>query len=283
MPHFISEGDDCTRSGDLLLDGSVLDRSRATPITTFSYTSYGDDNYALGKRLLGFNAQFRDSLSGLYLLGNGYRAYNCELQRFHSPDALSPFRKGGVNAYGYCAGDPVNYLDPSGAIRWWFRKTIRFEGDYQILYPGSEKSPSSFHKEVFKSGHAGFVTHGNAEKGPVLMNQKGEMVPAKDVTRKEIAPRLRGLGSYGKDSKKPIYLFACSAGASGAAQQVADELGRPVISYKYLTLHLKAQFMNLQPETDPVLGMMELPPVPYAPRIAEPLTFIPGAVKAVRK
>jgi hypothetical protein len=36
--------------------------------------------------------------------------------RFHAPDTLSPFGKGGINAYMYCAGDPVNHSDPSGAI-----------------------------------------------------------------------------------------------------------------------------------------------------------------------
>jgi hypothetical protein len=35
--------------------------------------------------------------------------------RFHSPDRLSPFGKGGVNAYAYCGGSPVNRTDPSGA------------------------------------------------------------------------------------------------------------------------------------------------------------------------
>ncbi|MFJ4390470.1 RHS repeat-associated core domain-containing protein [Pseudomonas soli] len=56
----------------------------------------------------------RDSGMDRYHLGNGHRVYNPVLMRFQSSDGLSPFGKGGINAYGYCAGDPVNYSDPSG-------------------------------------------------------------------------------------------------------------------------------------------------------------------------
>ncbi|MEE4636302.1 RHS repeat-associated core domain-containing protein [Pseudomonas alliivorans] len=34
--------------------------------------------------------------------------------RFNQPDNLSPFGRGGLNAYAYCLGDPVNRGDPSG-------------------------------------------------------------------------------------------------------------------------------------------------------------------------
>ncbi|RMV69560.1 hypothetical protein ALP05_02115 [Pseudomonas caricapapayae] len=64
--------------------------------------------------LPGFNGELLDSITGHYLLGNGYRAYNPVLMRFNSPDSLSPFGKGGLNAYAYCAGDPVNRSDPDG-------------------------------------------------------------------------------------------------------------------------------------------------------------------------
>jgi RHS repeat-associated protein len=54
---------------------------------------------------------------GWYFLGNGYRAYNPTLMRFHSPDSWSPFGRGGLNAYMYCVGDPVNSSDPTGHSR----------------------------------------------------------------------------------------------------------------------------------------------------------------------
>lgn len=63
---------------------------------------------------LGFNGELREAQSCWYLLGNGYRAYNPRLMRFHSPDSWSPFGRGGLNPYMYCAGDPVNRSDPTG-------------------------------------------------------------------------------------------------------------------------------------------------------------------------
>jgi RHS repeat-associated protein len=67
---------------------------------------------------LGFNGERLDPLSGMTHLGNGYRAYNPVLMRFHCPDSLSPFGAGGINPYAYCAGDPVNRSDPSGHLSW---------------------------------------------------------------------------------------------------------------------------------------------------------------------
>ncbi|MCO8161603.1 RHS repeat-associated core domain-containing protein [Pseudomonas sp. 21LCFQ010] len=72
----------------------------------------------------GFNGELCDPLTGHYLLGNGYRAYNPVLMRFNSPDSLSPFGEGGLNAYAYCQADPVNRIDPNGhlsvsAIKLW--------------------------------------------------------------------------------------------------------------------------------------------------------------------
>mgnify|MGYP000973335424 CR=1 FL=1 len=67
---------------------------------------------------LRFNGQRRDPNSGAYHLGNGYRAYQPSLRRFSCPDSFSPFGAGGINSYCYCAGDPVNRVDPSGHFSW---------------------------------------------------------------------------------------------------------------------------------------------------------------------
>ncbi|WP_447739210.1 RHS repeat-associated core domain-containing protein [Pseudomonas laurentiana] len=81
-----------------------------------SYTAYGH----LPARVtagLGFNGELRDSVMQAYALGNGHRFYRPALMRFLNPDAMSPFGRGGVNAYCYCEGDPINNADPSGRMK----------------------------------------------------------------------------------------------------------------------------------------------------------------------
>ena len=91
---------------------SVLSALSAGQQQAIAYSPHG--HRAPLNHLPGFNGEQPDPVTGHYLLGNGYRAYNPVLMRFNSPDSLSPFGKGGLNAYAYCAGDPVNRSDPSG-------------------------------------------------------------------------------------------------------------------------------------------------------------------------
>ena len=91
---------------------NVLAAARRNPL---AYTPYGhrQPQYDL-LSLLGFNGERPDAVTGCYLLGNGYRAFNPVLMRFNSPDSLSPFGRGGLNAYAYCSGDPRNRRDTTG-------------------------------------------------------------------------------------------------------------------------------------------------------------------------
>lgn len=80
-----------------------------------SYSPYGYRPTTNGlHNLMGFNGELPESVTGHYLLGQGYRAFNPVLMRFNSPDELSPFDKGGVNSYAYCGGDPINRNDRTG-------------------------------------------------------------------------------------------------------------------------------------------------------------------------
>ncbi|WLG99817.1 sugar-binding protein [Pseudomonas beijingensis] len=94
---------------------SVLAESGQGELRKAVYGAYGERRPEDDLQcLLGFNGEVRDELSGWYLLGRGYRVYNPALMCFHSPDSLSPFDAGGINPYMYTAGDPINFVDPTG-------------------------------------------------------------------------------------------------------------------------------------------------------------------------
>ncbi|MFJ4385174.1 RHS repeat-associated core domain-containing protein [Pseudomonas sp. NPDC089408] len=80
------------------------------------YSPYGYTNDSDLKALIAYNGQRLDLMLQGYALGNGYRIFNPALMRFTSQDTLSPFQAGGLNAYAYCAGDPINKIDPSGHL-----------------------------------------------------------------------------------------------------------------------------------------------------------------------
>ena len=94
---------------------SLLQTSTQTNSEKFAYTAYGHHPLESGLgRLLGFNGECPDTMTGHYLLGLGKRAFNPVLMRFNSPDELSPFGEGGFNSYAYCENDPTNFFDPTG-------------------------------------------------------------------------------------------------------------------------------------------------------------------------
>ncbi|MFM9489410.1 MULTISPECIES: RHS repeat-associated core domain-containing protein [Pseudomonas] len=108
------------------LKNSVLIEVDAGNLNLIAYSPYGQQSSQLGVMTrLGFNGELREVKPEWYLLGNGYRAYNPQLMRFQSPDSLSPFEKGGLNAYMYCGGEPVMNSDPTGKSIWAFSRALQ--------------------------------------------------------------------------------------------------------------------------------------------------------------
>lgn len=94
---------------------SVMTELEHTGVKHHPYSPYGQrPTHNELNDPMAFNGQKLDLATGGYLLGNGYRLFSPALNRFCGPDNLSPFERGGLNTYAYCAGDPVNRTDPSG-------------------------------------------------------------------------------------------------------------------------------------------------------------------------
>ena len=128
---------------------SVLHSINSTHHQPQAYSPYGHrpaENGLLS--VLGFNGERPDPVTGHYLLGQGHRAYNPVLMRFNSPDTLSPFGKGGINAYAYCSNNPITRVDPTGES--WVTKIFKnyFETMDNLSKKGLPNSDEHINKHL---------------------------------------------------------------------------------------------------------------------------------------
>ncbi len=107
--------------------GSALATKSSQQSEAHAHSPYGHTSPP-SRTLTNFNGENLELHTQCYLLGNGYRAFSPSLMRFISPDSWSPFGAGGINAYMYCAGDPVNHTDSSGHIKFWFTRRSKSNG-----------------------------------------------------------------------------------------------------------------------------------------------------------
>lgn len=107
--------------------GSALTTKISQQSESHAYSPYGHPSPP-SRTLTNFNGENLELHTQCYLLGNGYRAFSPSLMRFISPDSWSTFGAGGINVYMYCAGDPVNYTDSSGHIKFWSTRRNKSNG-----------------------------------------------------------------------------------------------------------------------------------------------------------
>ncbi|WP_256590849.1 MULTISPECIES: RHS repeat-associated core domain-containing protein [unclassified Pseudomonas] len=126
------------------------------PRQPIAYTPYGHRDTASGLlSRLGFNGERPEPVTGCYLLGIGYRAFNPVLMRFIKPDSWSPFGKGGLNPYAYCLGDPINRYDPNGHLS--FRMVVKLAKwrDQAIAWSATKaKAGDKYNKALTASSEA---------------------------------------------------------------------------------------------------------------------------------
>lgn len=160
------------------------------------YTPYGQPSQRPG--WLGFNGGRPDPITLHYLLGNGYRGFNPVLMRFNSPDSMSPFGLGGLNAYSYCRQDPINYQDPSGNSR-----VGRVAGGRQPEVPRQQKGDGKFYLErepkIKQKQVTMNVTTGNAlPEGYEYLGVHGSTEMHGESLNAGVDINYNGSDSYGK-------------------------------------------------------------------------------------
>ena len=243
------------------LQRSVLHAVNPDKTQPIVYNAYGHRPPESGvASVLGFNGERADPVTGHYLLGNGYRAFNPVLMRFNSPDSWSPFGRGGINSYGYVGGDPVNRVDPSGhfwrALKNWLfksgskrslavqaapiiarRNSIDLESqlmkDLKVLMPNiyAGRTVASDHKfsRLEVVGHGGFYEHGGKQVGVIASSGQA-------FTAEELGKALVSNGHMKK--AKEVHLIMCHSAdvasytGKSFAQELSDHLNVPVTGYR---------------------------------------------------
>lgn len=233
------------------LHGSVLNGYAAAAQLGMVYSPYG---YRAEWRqlpiLAGFNGQRQDSLTGCYHLGNGRRAFSPALMRFNRPDDLSPFGEGGLNCYAYCAGDPINAVDPSGQFPSFPPPFARLFGKSRGVAVGAEATVAKstrYHRydqysvktELTFPGLTDLKSHGSAaisfsDQGGFYLSAHGDPLGNIYFGRLPLSPgrAYRKLLEDGVDfsDHDSVHLMICySAGGWGKrpVKQFAKHTGLP--------------------------------------------------------
>ena len=224
------------------LQQSVLHAVGADKHHSMAYNAYGHRPVENGLiSLLGFNGERADPVTGHYLLGNGYRAFNPVLMRFNSPDSWSPFGRGGINSYGYCGGEPINRVDRNGHFFGLgsLIKNLTFALDKRVFRIMGAKVKRAFNVQKLAEGM--YQYEYPSKRGATLVVQAhGDKLPSGDTAMfsgknhfgaEDLVRKLEGRGV---DFRKfdEVELISCHLAEGAFPQQMANLTGLPVKAYK---------------------------------------------------
>lgn len=171
------------------------------------YTAYGFQSSVRYESFIGFNGGYRGAFLKWYFLGGGKRIYSPVLMRFLSVDKVSPFAEGGINCYAYCGGDPVNFTDPSGMVRW---RNIVKNKVFPLIrknkpLPQSDHSPASKRRKLSASTEQGTSNNREASEVSPAARPLDDFLFKKSKQRldaqRRLAPELNTLGRLTDNEK----------------------------------------------------------------------------------
>jgi RHS repeat-associated protein len=252
---------------------SVLHALDATQLRPLAYTPYGHrpaENGLLS--LLGFNGEQPDPVTGHYLLGNGYRAFNPVLMRFNSPDSLSPFGEGGLNAYAYSVGDPVNRKDPTGHYSSFFSTYSSSRSSWFAIFTKQkpwqpQPVPSLPGKKIdgldqiviksierYKPTPKRLITSaGNAIHHAKLIGHRSEKIGALETTKKNLNSYVTDKINAIKKIEKTLSYDSTSNSDAPTAREIAIQNYEQ--RYEYLYFQTAQETYELNSELAEKLGI----------------------------
>ncbi|MHC8314211.1 RHS repeat-associated core domain-containing protein [Pseudomonas sp. LB3P31] len=284
---------------------SVLWILQADERCSTAYTPYGYRTSGSGfSSFAGFNGVRPEPITGHYLLGNGYRAYNPILMRFNSPDNLSPFDVGGINPYAYCQGDPVNKSDPTGHVTRGVTDIFyAVKAKYKSITSGAHYKPiKNFTKIADKA--AIFEDHvdgrrltifGHGDRAGQFRWRKGELI-GPEVLYENL--KAAGVQFKSYDSVRLLY---CNSGARFKTvknpagipfgQSFSNLVGLDVKAYEH-AIKARSLFADIKKlqigETSNFTRYSKIEKKDRSPllpwyRVYSPVTFLPESSQAIRR
>ena len=235
-----------------------------------AYLPYGEllvDEHSSSEDLpYKFNGKELDEETGLYYYGARY--LNPTSSVWYGVDPL--FEKyPSLSAYNYCAGNPINAVDPDGkyilfinGLRLWHGNMdqIRLYGGFKIhktdVYDYWSSTQNSFgrnvdlvdyYKNVYNDNNVGFTS------GSSYWNSTAQSRKQQGIKKAELFHKMVQEGKIKLDSQETIKIISHSQGgahAAGFAEKLMsykNEKGEPLYNIfviEYITPHQPTDFAN---------------------------------------
>lgn len=216
----------------------VVDLSDGTVAQRMTYDAFGNvlDDTNEGFQPFGFAGGLYDSITGLVRFGA--RDYDARVGRWTAKDPIG-FGGGDTDLYAYVAGDPVNYIDPTG------RSFIVVGGGIIIaaglVYLYHQYDQTQRHKDYKGSAKDNKLVKAYesdlrafAYNREPMQNECFQVFGHGDyftnvITTERLVKEMKA-GGYDADNHQCIELVACGTKDWQAAQHLANQTGASVMA-----------------------------------------------------